>query len=64
MSSTILNITFDCADPRKLATFWGEVTGWQVIEEPAPGYPECAVQPSVGGPRLYFVPVPDGRRWE
>jgi hypothetical protein len=36
MSSTILNVTFDCADPRALARFWGEVTGWPVIEEPAP----------------------------
>jgi hypothetical protein len=62
MSSTILNITFDCADPRKLATFWGEVTGWQVIEEPRPGYLECAVQPPGGGrPRLYFVLVPEGK---
>jgi hypothetical protein len=35
--STILNVTFDCAAPRALARFWGEVTGWPVIEEPAPG---------------------------
>jgi hypothetical protein len=27
MSSIVLNITFDCADPRALARFWGEVTG-------------------------------------
>jgi predicted enzyme related to lactoylglutathione lyase len=62
MSSTILNVTFDCADPRAQARFWGEVTGWQVIEEPNPGYAECAVQlPGGGRPRLYFVPVPEGK---
>ena len=44
MSSTVLNITFDCADPRKVATFWGEVTGGEVIRAPNPGYPDCAVQ--------------------
>ncbi|MGH3121065.1 MAG: VOC family protein [Streptosporangiaceae bacterium] len=29
MNSIVLNITFDCADPRALARFWGEVTGGQ-----------------------------------
>jgi predicted enzyme related to lactoylglutathione lyase len=62
MSSTVLNITFDCADPRAVATFWGAVTGWPVIEEPNPGSPDCMVQPPGGGrPRLYFVAVPEGK---
>ena len=62
MSSTIFNITFDCADPRALARFWGQVTGWPVIEEPQPGYEESAVgTPDTGGPRLYFVKVPEGK---
>jgi hypothetical protein len=43
VSSTILNITFDCADPRALATFWGQLTGWPVITEPQPGYTDCVV---------------------
>ena len=60
MSSIILNITFDCADPRALARFWGQVTGWPVIEEPEPGYAESAVGiPGEGRPRLYFVKVPE-----
>jgi hypothetical protein len=62
MSSTVLNITFDCADPRTVASFWGEVTGGEVIEAPNPGYPDCAVQlPGGGRPRLYFVSVPEGK---
>ena len=60
MSSVIFNITFDCADPRALARFWGQVTGWPVTEEPRPGYEESAVgTPGEGRPRLYFVKVPE-----
>jgi hypothetical protein len=59
MSSTIHNITFDCADPLTLARFWGQVTGLPVIEEPQPGYPDAAV--GDGQPRLYFVQVPEGK---
>jgi hypothetical protein len=60
VSSTILNITFDCADPRAVATFWGGLTGWPVITEPQPGYPDCAVGTTgEGHPRLYFVRVPE-----
>jgi hypothetical protein len=59
VSSIIFNITFDCADPRALARFWGHVTGWPVIEEPRPGHEESAVgMAGEGCPRLYFVRVP------
>jgi predicted enzyme related to lactoylglutathione lyase len=62
VSSIILNITFDCADPRALARFWGQVTGWPVIEEPEPGYADSAVGiPGEDRPRMYFVKVPEGK---
>ena len=62
MSSTIINITFDCADARAVASFWGQLTGWPVINEPQPGYPDRAVQPPPdSGPQLYFVQVPEGK---
>jgi predicted enzyme related to lactoylglutathione lyase len=62
VSSIILNITFDCADPRALARFWGQVTGWPVTEEPEPGQADSAVGlPAEGCPRLYFVKVPEGK---
>jgi hypothetical protein len=32
VSSFILNVTFDCADPRSLASFWSAVTGYQPAE--------------------------------
>jgi predicted enzyme related to lactoylglutathione lyase len=62
VSSTIKNVTFDCADPRALARFWGQLTGWTVDEEPAPGYQECAVVPPDNSrPKLYFAQVPEGK---
>jgi catechol 2,3-dioxygenase-like lactoylglutathione lyase family enzyme len=30
MSAFIFNVTFDCADPKRLAEFWSEVTGYRV----------------------------------
>jgi len=60
VSSTVINITFDCADPRALASFWGQLTGWPINKEPQPGYPECSVEPpGQDGPKLYFVQVPE-----
>jgi predicted enzyme related to lactoylglutathione lyase len=62
MSSIIMNVTFDCADPRALARFWGQVTGWPVNQEPQPGYEEAAVGVAgEGRPRLYFVKVPEAK---
>lgn len=62
MSSIVFNITFDCADPQALARFWGEVTGWPVIDEPRPGCEESAVgRAAEGRPRLYFVRVPEAK---
>lgn len=36
MARTV-QITFDCADPGRLAAFWAEVLGYQV-QEPPPGF--------------------------
>jgi hypothetical protein len=33
MSAFISNVTFDCQDPRRLAQFWGVVTGYTVLVE-------------------------------
>ena len=61
MSSIILNITFDCADPRA-GQVLGQVTGWPVDEEQQPGYEDAAVgEAAEGRPRLYFVKVPEDK---
>jgi len=57
VTSTICNITFDCADPSALARFWGQVTGLPVIEEPQPGYPDSAVGDSQP---IYYESMPKG----
>jgi catechol 2,3-dioxygenase-like lactoylglutathione lyase family enzyme len=55
------NITFDCADPWLLVTFWSQVTGYQ--EDPdnpnQPGDPEQYLAGLDGQPGLLFVPVPE-----
>ncbi|MCD2468793.1 VOC family protein [Streptomyces sp. MBT42] len=70
-------VTFDCADPERVARFWCEVLGYAV--PPPPGgfatraeYDRsrpaeergawCAcADPSGEGPRLYFKRVPEGK---
>lgn len=59
MSSAILNVTVDCADPGLVARFWAAVTGWPLhAEDSTPGHEEYSVgPPAEGWPRLYFVRV-------
>jgi predicted enzyme related to lactoylglutathione lyase len=61
MRSTILNVTFDCANPGSVARFWSAVTGWTLHEEDLqPGHQEYSVgPPAEDGIRLYFVGVPE-----
>lgn len=56
MSSYIHNITVDCQNPQKAATFWAAVTGWPATRA---WEDEYAVDPGDGHPKLYFVPVPE-----
>jgi catechol 2,3-dioxygenase-like lactoylglutathione lyase family enzyme len=60
MSVRIHNITFDCADARRLASFWSAVTGWHVYYDDDP---EVVVAPSYpfDGTGLLFIPVPEGK---
>ena len=69
-------VTFDCAEPERVARFWCEVLGY-VVPPPPEGFaawddyqrsspPEeqgswfACVDPSGVGPRLYFQRVPEG----
>ncbi|AXB47145.1 VOC family protein [Amycolatopsis albispora] len=49
-----VQVTFDCADPGRVARFWCEVLGYV----PSPDGFACS-DPSGGGPRLYFQRVPE-----
>ncbi|MBU7596985.1 VOC family protein [Streptomyces sp. P38-E01] len=72
-----VQITFDCAEPQRLARFWCEVLGyvvppvpegfdsWDAYEETQPPESRDAgfvcSDPSGAGPRLYFQRVPEGK---
>jgi hypothetical protein len=60
MVSFIKSVTFDCADPLSLATFWAEALGSNVDEDSTPG--RAWVEPAGwGGPSLWFQWVPEGK---
>lgn len=69
-----LQVSIDCADPERLATFWAAVLGY-VTEAPPAGYPSwqefsrsaggvgeswsAVVDPGGAGPRVLFHRVPE-----
>ncbi|MEU5093471.1 VOC family protein [Streptomyces sp. NPDC020996] len=72
-----VQVTFDCADPERVARFWCEVLGY-VVSPPPTGFatwadfnrsrfPEdegswfACGDPSGVGPRLFFQRVPEGK---
>lgn len=72
-----IQITFDCAEPERVARFWCEVLGY-VVPPPPPEFADWAaydatlppeqqgsafacVDPTGQGPRLYFQRVPEGK---
>jgi predicted enzyme related to lactoylglutathione lyase len=62
VSSTIHNISFDCADPYELSGFWSEVLGRPRHPEDRPGDDETALPPPDGvGPQVFFQRVPEGK---
>jgi len=60
VSSSILNVTFDCSDAASMAQFWSEVTRWSWSKQEMPGNTFWVVSaPDGAGPRLVFVNVPE-----
>ena len=70
-------VTFDCADPERVARFWCEVLGY-VVPPPPDGFATwddfdrtlpserqgsafACIDPSGVGPRLFFQRVPEGK---
>ncbi|WP_163512961.1 VOC family protein [Fodinicola acaciae] len=58
MTSTVFNVTFDCADPYALASFWSDVTGQPLGDDDHPGDPAAAIAMPAGF-QLYFERVPE-----
>ncbi len=62
MASFLLNVTFDCRDAHRVATFWSGVTGYSLEHVEHPGNPFwLASPPGEGLPRLVFVTVPEDK---
>ncbi|WP_436770923.1 VOC family protein [Yinghuangia sp. YIM S09857] len=55
----IAAIVVDCADPRGMALFWGEATGW-CTHEVDDGFARLRAARG-GGPYLEFIRTPDGK---
>ncbi|EOD68552.1 VOC family protein [Amycolatopsis vancoresmycina] len=51
-----VQITFDCAEPERVARFWSEVLGYELHSSGL----ACS-DPTGVGPRLYFQRVPEGK---
>ncbi|MGW1995442.1 VOC family protein [Embleya sp. NPDC001921] len=58
MSSHVLHVSVDCADPYALASFWSQVLGRPLGPEDRPGDPEVEVLLEEG-PTLLFLQVPE-----
>ena len=56
-------VTFDCAEPERVARFWCEVLGYVVppSDSDERGATSACVDPSGVGPRLFFQRVPEGK---
>ena len=72
-----VQVTFDCAEPERVARFWCEVLGY-VVPPPPEGFASwddfdralpaerqgsafACVDPTGAGPRLFFQRVPEGK---
>jgi hypothetical protein len=51
-----VQVTFDCAEPERVARFWCEVLGYELHSSGVVGSDPTGV-----GPRLYFQRVPEGK---
>ncbi|MFE1869412.1 VOC family protein [Streptomyces sp. NPDC059496] len=77
MSIKQVQITFDCAEPERVARFWRAVLGhvvppppvgfatWDAFDRAQPpghqGPAFASIDPTDGGPRLFFQRVPEGK---
>ncbi len=63
MGSLVREIVVDCRDPKRVASFWAEVLGWPLAEDPR-GYVwlSSTGEPWAPPPLLVFVPVPEPKR--
>ena len=56
-----VQVTFDCAEPVRVARFWCEVLGYEMPALPPDSPWAACADPTGAGPRLYFQRVPEGK---
>jgi hypothetical protein len=54
-------VTFDCAEPVRVARFWAETLGYEAEYDDEQDECAAALDPTGVGPRLYFQRVPEGK---
>jgi hypothetical protein len=60
MTLNVQSITFDCANPLKLAQFWAQVLGYDLDEESTTDE-ALLTDPRGQGTQLLFLTVPEGK---
>jgi catechol 2,3-dioxygenase-like lactoylglutathione lyase family enzyme len=55
-----IQVTFDCAEPQRVADFWCEVLGYSPVAGADDDWAACT-DPTGVGPRLFFQRVPEGK---
>ena len=61
MSLTIANITFDCDDPLRVATFWSAALGKDLDEGGSEFFVSIGRSRPEAGPAWLFLKVPEGK---
>jgi len=60
MASKLIALSFDAHDPRRVASFWSRLLGWEMVDDPEDGY---ALLPNDDtGFRLRFLPSEEPKR--
>lgn len=57
----IIQLTVDCADAYRLATFWAGVTDWPISDVDSPGDSQVLVEAPAPVPSLLFIQVPEAK---
>jgi predicted enzyme related to lactoylglutathione lyase len=59
MSAFIFHVTFDCADPERLANFWAKVTGYERVDASTGELVALQAPDQRGVRRILFYKVPE-----
>jgi predicted enzyme related to lactoylglutathione lyase len=61
MSLRIANVTFDCADPITLSSFWSKAFERPVDADPSPDFASISAKDDEPAPSLFFIKVPEAK---